>query len=600
MLAIRFGGQSVLLLGLVALDTAARSCPRPGERLALAVAGTIGYGSEAAFYFSALNHGSAAAVTLLFYTYPVWVMLATIALDRKGAARHAVRGARARDRGQRAGRAGRRQHRHPSLGIVLALCTSVAYTAYLIGTDRHVKTTDPLTAAAWLGAGAAVANVVFARGVRRRRVPGRIVDVAARRRWSRSPRGRSRRMLAGLQRVGAVRNAIIGVMEPLTVAVLACFFLDEPLTVAGGVGGALILGGAVIASVIRTTRTAEPNVVEAGDPAGAAVASGHDRRPLRPRRVPDHLRRRRHRGPRGRHRARSHGLLRARRRPARRHRACSAGTAVACPIVDTVKSRETARPCTSLDPEAAAPAAGTAVTAEIDWDRRHLHMRTHTALHALSGVVFTDYGAKVTGGNMDSAASARMDFELDGISQEFGREVEEQLNARLAEDVPVHVSFLPRAEALADPDLIRTKVVADPRPRRPDPRDRHRGHRQAGRRRHARAFDRRGRPRPRRQDRVEGQGEQADADRARRAERRAGLSRRTAPRAPRTAGRRPPRPTVSISRSCRGIGDLPNPKYRSGPRNGTRITTAIHRARNGIGTDSWRIRSHRAIVTHAA
>ncbi len=89
-------------------------------------------------------------------------------------------------------------------------------------------------------------------------------------------------------------------------------------------------------------------------------------------------------------------------------------------------------------------------------------MRTHTALHALSGVVFTGWGAKVTGGNMDSDGTARMDFELDGISQEFGREVEERLNGRLAEDVPVHVSFLPRAEAFADPDLIRTKVSLIP------------------------------------------------------------------------------------------------------------------------------------------
>ena len=67
-------------------------------------------------------------------------------------------------------------------------------------------------------------------------------------------------MLAGLQRVGAVRNAIIGVMEPLTVAVLAATFLSEPLTWPVVAGGTLILGGAVIASLIRTTRTAEPNV----------------------------------------------------------------------------------------------------------------------------------------------------------------------------------------------------------------------------------------------------------------------------------------------------------------------------------------------------
>lgn len=107
--------------------------------------------------------------------------------------------------------------------------------------------------------------------------------------------------------------------------------------------------------------------------------------------------------------------------------------------------------------EGPAPAVGTRVTAEIDWERRHTLMRTHTALHALSGIVFRDYGAKVTGGNMEPGV-ARMDFELEAISQEFGREVEEKLNEGLAQDHPVHVSFLPRAEAFADPDLIRTKV----------------------------------------------------------------------------------------------------------------------------------------------
>ncbi len=103
------------------------------------------------------------------------------------------------------------------------------------------------------------------------------------------------------------------------------------------------------------------------------------------------------------------------------------------------------------------PAVGTRVTAEIDWDRRYTLMRTHTALHALSGVVFRDHGARVTGGNMEPGM-ARMDFELESISVEFGREVEERLNAELAQDRSVHVGFLPRDRALADPDLIRTKV----------------------------------------------------------------------------------------------------------------------------------------------
>jgi misacylated tRNA(Ala) deacylase len=128
-------------------------------------------------------------------------------------------------------------------------------------------------------------------------------------------------------------------------------------------------------------------------------------------------------------------------------------------VVDTVKAR--GEVLHVLEPGATPPSVGNPVFAEIDWSRRHTLMRTHTALHALSGIVFTDYGAKVTGGNMEPGV-ARMDFELDGISQEFGREVEAKLNVALQQDHPVHVGFIPRAEALTDPDLIRTKVSLIP------------------------------------------------------------------------------------------------------------------------------------------
>ena len=103
------------------------------------------------------------------------------------------------------------------------------------------------------------------------------------------------------------------------------------------------------------------------------------------------------------------------------------------------------------------PEPGVAVEGMIDWDRRYRLMRTHTALHALSGVVFRDFGAKVTGGNMEPGV-ARMDFELDSISVEFGREVEERLNAELAAGYPTEILSMPRNVALLDPDLIRTKV----------------------------------------------------------------------------------------------------------------------------------------------
>ena len=133
-----------------------------------------------------------------------------------------------------------------------------------------------------------------------------------------------------------------------------------------------------------------------------------------------------------------------------------------CTVTDTFKSSEDGEIVHAVEPRASAPRVGTKVTAEIHWDRRYVHMRTHTALHALSGVIFSEYGAKVTGGNMESGGVARMDFELGSLSQDLGREIQDKLNARLEENVPVHVTFLPREEALADPDLIRTKVSLIP------------------------------------------------------------------------------------------------------------------------------------------
>ncbi len=127
-------------------------------------------------------------------------------------------------------------------------------------------------------------------------------------------------------------------------------------------------------------------------------------------------------------------------------------------VADTVREEGTVRHVVAAGE---APAVGTLVLAVVDWERRHLLMRTHTALHVLSALVWREYGAKVTGGNMEPG-QARMDFELEAMSVEFGREVEERLNAMLSASHPVRVMFLPRAEALADPDLIRTKVSLIP------------------------------------------------------------------------------------------------------------------------------------------
>ena len=110
-----------------------------------------------------------------------------------------------------------------------------------------------------------------------------------------------------------------------------------------------------------------------------------------------------------------------------------------------------------LEADDAAPAAGAAVSAEIDWERRHRLMRTHTALHTLCGVVWRDYGALVTGGNMEPGAG-RMDFEFETMSGELVGEIEAKVNTELAANRDVRVRVLPRDEAFAIPDLIRTKI----------------------------------------------------------------------------------------------------------------------------------------------
>ena len=104
-----------------------------------------------------------------------------------------------------------------------------------------------------------------------------------------------------------------------------------------------------------------------------------------------------------------------------------------------------------------APPVGTPVRGELDWERRHALMRTHTALHILCGVIYNNWGVSVTGGNM-APLSARMDFEFDPLPEGFAAQVTELVNAEIAADRPIEISFLPRAEALADEDLIRTKV----------------------------------------------------------------------------------------------------------------------------------------------
>ncbi len=259
LLFFRFG-VAAALLALVCLATGRSLRPAPGERVGLAIAATLGYGTESALYFAALNHGSAAAVTLLFYTYPVWVMLAAIALDRRLPAAMLFAALAFAILGSAIVVIGGSGVDIETVGIVLALLCSFAYTGYLLGADRVVRRTNPLTTSAWLAAGASLANLTYALLFHGWSTPTgrdaalRVVGMGV------CTAGAFVCMIASLQRIGAVRNAILGVIEPLMVAVLAAIFLDEPVNPSLAIGGALILVGGVIATLARGERIVEPDL----------------------------------------------------------------------------------------------------------------------------------------------------------------------------------------------------------------------------------------------------------------------------------------------------------------------------------------------------
>jgi len=110
-----------------------------------------------------------------------------------------------------------------------------------------------------------------------------------------------------------------------------------------------------------------------------------------------------------------------------------------------------------LEGDAPLPLVGAGVQGQLDWEHRYQLMRTHTAMHILCGVIYRDYGASVTGGNMNPL-KGRMDFEFETMRKELVEEIDTAINVEVAQARPVSWRILPRAEAFQIPDLIRTKI----------------------------------------------------------------------------------------------------------------------------------------------
>ena len=259
-LAVRFAVAAVILaVVLTVLRLPLR--PAPGEGVGLVVLGMVGYAVEAAFFFAGLHHGTAAAVTLLFFTYPVlvsliyllwgrglpgWLLGGALAATMAGTALVVVAGGGVDIDGT---------------GILFALGSALTFAFYLIGADAVLRRTNSLAGAMWVSGSASLALAVFAFVTGAAQLPagwgewGPVLGTGA------FTAGAFVCLFSGLRRLGAVRTSIISATEPLTAATFAAIFLGEIVSTGTAWGGALILAGAVAASMARARPAPEPPMV---------------------------------------------------------------------------------------------------------------------------------------------------------------------------------------------------------------------------------------------------------------------------------------------------------------------------------------------------
>jgi drug/metabolite transporter (DMT)-like permease len=253
LLSIRFGSAAVVLAGILAVGRRSLR-PAKGEWLLLLLLGGVGYALESALFFLALERGTAATVTLLFYTYPVIVALLSVALGR-GLPGWLVGGSLV------AALAGTALVVTSSggldittAGLMFALGSAVTFSFYLLGAEASLRRTSSLVAAMWVSLTAAVSLGAISGVSGAGRLPagrGEWVPVLA---MGLLTAGAFFLLFLGLRRVGAVRTSIIASLEPVAAAMLARVFIDEPLRLGMVAGGTLILAAAVASSLARALR----------------------------------------------------------------------------------------------------------------------------------------------------------------------------------------------------------------------------------------------------------------------------------------------------------------------------------------------------------
>jgi drug/metabolite transporter (DMT)-like permease len=242
-LSIRFGvGGAVLVAILVA--SRRPLLPARGERAAAVLLGAFGYSVESTFFYLGLTHGSAAAVSLLFYSYPAMVVMLESLVGRVAPHRRTVGCLMLSFAGTVLVVISAGGVQISTSGVLFALASAATFSGYLVASERLLTRTDAVTSGAWVTLGCAAAQLV--RGLITGQLavpPGHWVQLAG---YGAATSAAFGLLFAAIRRLGSSRTAVIMTMEAPFAVVLAAIFLGESIGPLQLVGGAATLTAAVV------------------------------------------------------------------------------------------------------------------------------------------------------------------------------------------------------------------------------------------------------------------------------------------------------------------------------------------------------------------
>jgi drug/metabolite transporter (DMT)-like permease len=251
-LAARFAVAAVVLVIVLGFRKVPVR-PLPGEWLPIVLLGAIGYTAESTLFYSSMEHGTAGACIMLFYAYPVIVVLIDLAGKRIRLTTAMVQAIALSTVGTLTVVAVGGEVSISTMGVVLALAAAGAYGLYLIVGKELSRRSDPMTAACSVAAGAAGSSAVRGAVTGSLEFPsGHLLQIAA---YGVATAVAFSLTFAALSRIGASQTAVVMTLEAVSTVVLAALVLGESVSVGQACGGLAVIGAAAVIAWARATES---------------------------------------------------------------------------------------------------------------------------------------------------------------------------------------------------------------------------------------------------------------------------------------------------------------------------------------------------------